>query len=150
MRVQSGSDYPSTTQVVSHVIVSRGSGQLYLSSLPPNRGIRHKAFLSWVRRSATAHTRSAFCKNTSGPKDGHLRRQASSLTSPKRVKPWVAAYWGQRDLHCRDTHDRAAHLTIRPAEGRPNNWRGVPNTGVWLTPFDAALTSIYGGERVFI
>ena len=45
LRVLWGSDNPSTTLVVSHVIGSRWFGQRYLLHAPPNGQVRHKAFL---------------------------------------------------------------------------------------------------------
>ena len=92
LRVQLGSDYRFTTQVVSHVIVSRGSGQLYLSSSPPTGWVWHKAFKGGSRHRAEAHTRPAVWKITRALSAftyrGCLRCQAINLTPLKRVKAW--------------------------------------------------------------
>ena len=110
LRVQWYNDYPSTTQVVSHMIVSRRSGQLYLSSAPQTGGVWHKAFLRSVRAQDYSSYAPGILKNTSG-------------------RPPEA-----RDISSADVHPTwTAQLTTRPAEVWPNNWRGVPNTWIWPT-----------------
>ena len=67
------------------------------------------------------------------PKEGHLRRQANNLTSPKRVKAWGDSPTKARGISSAKTHPNGTtQLTPQPAEVRPNNWRGAPNTWVWL------------------
>ena len=106
LRVQRGSDNPSTSQVVSHEIVSRGSGQRYWLRAPPNGQVRHKAFLKvgpgvWPEPTRARHFQKYLGPCRHSPKEGRLRRQAINLTPPKKVKAWGTDPCGQRDLQCR-------------------------------------------------
>ena len=58
LRVQWGSDYPSTTQMVSHLIVSRWLVNWYLLYALPSLQEWHKAVFRWVR--SQGHSQDAF------------------------------------------------------------------------------------------
>ena len=74
--------------MVSPVAVTSWSGQLYLSSVPPTRGIRHKAYVRWVRAQGHSPHAPGMLQKYLGPCQHSPKggRQAINLTSPKRVK----------------------------------------------------------------
>ena len=92
----------------------------YLSSVPPNGRVWHKAFLRWVRAQGRSPHVPGISKNATDPVGinlkRHLRRRAINQTSPKRVKAWWTAPWGQRYIQWQETPDlnRPSH------HSRPN------------------------------
>ena len=90
-------------QMVSHVIVSRGSGQLLSVFRHTNRTSMAQGPLRWV---LARHFNKCRGPRRHPLKEGRLRHQAIKITSSKKVKAWRDAFPKARGISSNEAHTR--------------------------------------------
>ena len=141
-------------QVVSHIAVSRGSGQLSIMHPTERTNLAQGRFWGGSGRRAEAHTRPALPKIPLAlPEFPLLGAHQVLCNNPpcKGVKAWGTAPWGWRKFPVLRQHATEPRW---PKHDRPkcasNNWRGGPNTGFWPVIYHALHRTNKFGTKPFL